>query len=221
VIKNIIWDFDNTLIPIDSERMLMSRVFFRNLFRGRIWWCISKSPWILAGGSLYLLGGDYKWVKRYIAKIYTGADMKDLLEIARGLGKRIPAENIAKVREAHKKRYKNYVISCGSTQPIKEMLKTAGILGYFDGVYANTIIVKKGKIEGYTYEVANKKAKLDLMKKLGLKSSQTMAIGDGKNEIDLFNNVAKSVVYGNHLGMMRIAKKRKWPVVSSMSEVKL
>ncbi|GEM_PF-4845941 len=221
MIKNIVWDFDKTLMPMQTERILMPLVFFDKLSRGHIWWCISRTPWIIIGLFLYLINSDYKFIKRCEARFYSGAQLKELITVAHDLGKRIPQENREKVREAYKKRYKNYVFSCGSTQPIKEMLRTAGILKYFKSVHANTLTVKNGVITGAKFEVPNSLGKKQMLKTLGIKASETLAVGDGEHELMLFETVAKPVVYGHHLRMVRIAMKNHWPIITSMRELKL
>lgn len=218
--KYILWDFDRTLIPIETESGMVFDTIKYFWKKGKYLIAINKFLQALHMAAAYGFGKE-NTVKRIAADVYSGLTLNDIKRFSKKYAKKIPKENIEKLKEAKKKKYKNYILSCGYTQTIEEILKSSGMRKYVDKVYANTFVTKNSRIIGSDFKFINSKKKLENAKKLKIDFSKAIAVGDGRHEIALFKLVGRPIVVAGKSSMERLARENNWEIVNSLSEVKL
>lgn len=133
--------------------------------------------------------------------------------------KKIPKSYVRLLKKAKKKGYRNYIISCGNTQVINDILSNVGILDCFEGVISNTLIFNKDIAVGTDYRVDSAKKTPLIMKELGIKGEESMVIGDGIYDIPMLREAAKPVLIGRKKMMIELGKQEGWIILDDLAEV--
>lgn len=219
--KYIFWDFDKTIIDLDTDIYSIKDLGLISLREGRVLSFFKKLFLALLAVTLYFSGIDYKIFKKYQTKIYYGSKLETLLKLTKTYARHVPSDNVKKVKEAKNKGYKNYIVSLSFVQQIEGILKNVGLEGYVDKVMANKFIVKNGTIVGCDFAVDNNDKKVEAIESLGVDLSKAMAIGDGKHDMPMLERVGYPVLLKGNKKLENMAKEKGWKVVNSLSEVKL
>jgi phosphoserine phosphatase len=140
---------------------------------------------------------DYdKLAQLVVYKLWKGKDAKPYFELVKS------REYIKGVKELFamikKKKLVSAIISGGSLPLIKRAQKDFGA----DYVFANELIIKDNKVDGYTPGVAvgkHRKAEIiiDLCKKLGIKLEEVIFIGDSSYDLEAFKIVGKAIAFNS------------------------
>ena len=219
--KYIFWDFDKTIIDLDTDVYSIKDLGLISLKEGKVLSFFKKLFLALVAVILYFSGADYKIFKKYQTKIYYGSRLETLLGFTKNYARHVSSENVKKVKEAKNKGYKNYIVSLSFTQQIEGILKNIGLEGYVDKVMANKFVVKNGIIVGCDFAVDNDYKKVEAIESLGVDLKKAIAVGDGKHDMPMLERVGCPILLEGNKRLVQIAKKRKWKVVDSLGEIKL
>ena len=142
----------------------------------------------------YLYNDYDKLAQEVVYKLWKGRDAKPFLDLVNS------REYIKGIKELfdfiRKKNWISAIISGGSYAVAKRVQKDFRV----DYVFANELIIKDGKVEGYDPEVnvgKEEKAEIikDLCKKIGVNLKQVIYIGDTDFDIAAFKIVGKAIAF--------------------------
>jgi phosphoserine phosphatase len=187
----IVYDFDGTLLPMepwDSEQeLLLARLEGLHPVSWRRWY-----GWLVAEGDRRgWLHGSFK---RHYQRLLRGLPEGFVDQLAARLAGRIPAEDREAVLALKRRGHRLLVVSCGTGDLSERILARCGLLACFDAVLANRFVFREGRIAGMRLEVPSGRAKLELVKSMGIDPADAIAVGDGATDLPLWQWAATAVV---------------------------
>jgi phosphoserine phosphatase len=202
----VIWDFDGTLIPFDSEQFLLETVALRGLRRlgARLFVYADRRGW--DPGALKVL---YGWCLRG-----TPIDAVELVshQIA---GQLTGAEGSA--LRALSARAQMAVLSCGTADLSRGTLHAAGLEDAFVSVEANALEVRDSRIRGIERQLYTPEAKVAAAARYGVPWKQIIAVGDGLTDLPLLDRVGLPILIAKGETAGHLAK-RKYQVVDTLGD---
>jgi len=173
----IVWDFDGTLLPLqpwDSEQeLLLARLAG-----------LPAASWKRWYGRCAVEADRRGWrpaafKRRYLA-VLRGAPRELLELVAARLAERIPAADRAAVRELAARGHRQLVASCGTADLSERILEGCGLRSCFEAVHSNRFLFAEGRIAGLRLEVGSGRAKLELVRGLGVDRAGAVAVAVGQ-----------------------------------------
>ncbi len=189
----IVWDFDGTLLPLapwDSEQELLlaraagfPRASWRRLY-GRLAVEADRRGWLLSS-----------FKRRYLA-LMRGTPRGFLDQVAARLARRIAAPDREAVRLLHERGHRQLVASCGTADMSERILALGDLRLCFEAVFGNRFVYQQERIAGMRLEVPSGRAKLEIVKSLGVAPEEAVAVGDGATDRPLWKWSAVPVLVG-------------------------
>jgi len=189
----IVYDFDGTLLPLgpwDSEQeLLLSRLESVRAAFWRRWY-----------GRLVVEADRRGWqprsFKRRYLRLLRGTPAGFLDQVALRLAARILPQERDAVLTLARRGHRLLIASCGTADLSERVLAICGILPCFEALFANRFVFQEGRISGMRLEVPSGRAKLEIVKSLGIDPAGTVAVGDGITDQPLWQWSAVPVVVG-------------------------
>jgi len=214
----IIWDFDGTLLPLtpyDSEQALM---------RFKLDDIDSRPPWIIRAVAWILILADRrqmlrKTFKQFYIQLMKGTPAAVMDQVGQRLSDSIPAEDRQAIARLKSLDYRMFVLSCGTADLSERTLQCAGLEGCFETIAGNRFKINNGLINGMTLHVPNPVDKVKWVKKMGLSSANTIAVGDGYTDIPLLDWAEKSVLVDRNGNKRTKYKHKDYRFISSTPEI--
>lgn len=110
------------------------------------------------------------------------------------------------IRTLKRMGYRTAVVSGGFVQVLEDLAEDLGL----DYVRANTLEIKDGKLTGnVTGQIVDRQAKAELLREFaadsGLQMHQTVAVGDGANDIDMLSAAGLGIAFNAKPALKEIA----------------
>ena len=179
----IIWDFDGTILPFDSEQALLLS--------------LSQEPRRKLGSVRAWMGRRLAWAdrhghlshsfKRLYVRCLRGLPVEALDTLARGLAEHISAEDRQAIREAHALGVQMMLVSCGTGDLSQRVLTAAGLADCFASIEANWFTYWEHLIEGMDLVIHEPEDKLEAIAALGIDVANSVAIGDGITDVPVLD----------------------------------
>lgn len=182
-VPDVVWDFDGTLLPFDSEQALLKRLSLSP--RTKLGWLRAIWGRILAWGDRTGLLGD-RFKTLYMGCL-RGLSTIDLDEAAAHLARRISSEDRVAVRRIAACSRRMVIISCGTGDLIERVLAAAKLADCFQAVEANWFTFWMGRVEGMDLGVHLAADKVAAAARLGVVWPRTVAIGDGLTDVPVLD----------------------------------
>jgi len=214
-LSDIIWDFDGTMLPFDTEQALL-----RSLWR---------QPQRKVGIAKALLGRLLAWAdernylegpfKRLYAFCLRGLPVTELDAVAEEIARHItPADRLA-IRALASAGKRMVVVSCGTGDLSQRVLQHAGVLDCFAALEANWFTFWQSRIEGIDLHIHLPSDKLAAVARLGIALAEAVAIGDGVTDIPLLDRAACGILVDRSGEKATWAIARGYRVVRSLGEI--
>jgi phosphoserine phosphatase len=182
----IIWDFDGTLVPndpYDSEQSLMLAMMKEAESNISLPMRMMAHIFIYADRKEFLRSG----FKRFFVRFMKGAHRIELDRIAKTQAEKMSAADREAVRVLREHARRMIVLSCGTADLCKRILKTAGLDDCFDTIEGNWFTFKNDRITGMTYNMKDPEDKMAYLQNNGFSPENTIAIGDGYTDIPMLD----------------------------------
>ena len=186
----VIWDFDGTILPFDSEQALLLS--------------LSSEPERKVGRINAWLGRGLAWAdrhgvlqrsfKRLYARCLRGLPVEELDALAHTLAEHIPDEDRQAIREAHDLGAPMMVVSCGTGDLSQRVLMAAGLAGCFVSIEANWFTYREHCIEGMAPVIHAPEDKLKAVAGLGIDLANAIAIGDGITDVPVLDRARHPIL---------------------------
>ena len=179
----IIWDFDGTLLPFDSEQaLLLSLSREPKHYMGQV-----KARWgrWLAWADRH--GYLARSFKRWYARCLRGLSVEALDAVAREAAQSISEGDRQAVRQMKEMDIPMVVVSCGTGDLGQRILLAAGLGDCFQDIEANWFTYWEHRIEGLDLVIHMPEDKLAAIRRLGIDLGQAMAIGDGLTDVPVLD----------------------------------
>ena len=213
--NHVIWDFDGTILPFDSEQVLL-----RSLL---------QNPGRKTGIVKALLGRVFAWAdrqgyaensfKRLYAFCLRGLSVKELDIQAKESARHISDEDRRAIRAIHDLGKRMAIISCGTGDLSQRILKAAGLWDCFDRVEANWFRFRDNQIEGIDVRIHLPGDKVQAAIRLGIPLRQAIAIGDGMTDIPLLDQAGKAILVDRSGRKAGLVAAHGYRVARSLAEV--
>ncbi len=213
--SDIIWDFDGTMVPFDSEQALLRS--------------LSQRPRRKLGVAKALFGRLLAWAdernyleglfKRLYAFCLRGLPVTELDAVAEEIARHItPADRLA-IRALANSGKRMVVVSCGTGDLSQRVLQHAGVLGCFAALEANWFTFWQNRIEGIDLHIHLPSDKLEAVARLGIDLADAVAIGDGVTDIPLLDRAACAILVDRNGKRATWAAARGYRVARSLAEI--
>ena len=202
----VIWDFDGTLIPFDSEQFLLEALALRGLRRLGAWLFVYADRRGWDPGALKVL---YGWCLRG-----TPTDALDLA--SHQIASHLAAADRDALRALSAK-VEMAVLSCGTADLSHGTLRAAGLEGAFARIEANWLQVRDGRVRGIERRVYTPEAKVAAAARYGIPWEQVIAVGDGLTDLPLLDRVGLPILIADDEKAARFAG-RGYRVVRTLGE---
>ncbi len=183
---DVIWDFDGTLLPYDSEQALL-----RSLLR---------HPRRKVGVAKALLAQALAWAdrrnlmersfKRWYVRCLRGLPMDELDRLARAVARDISAADRQALRDIRALGARMFVVSCGTGDLSQRILRAAGVGDGFLAIEANWFTFWGNRIEGMDLTIHLPADKLVAARGLGVSLHRAVMVGDGVTDQPLLDEAA-------------------------------
>jgi phosphoserine phosphatase len=206
----ILWDFDGTLIPFDSEQFTLESLF-RN----------GKGPVSARSlaARLFVHGDRRGWHPGLLKVLYGWCLRGVFLSRLDGVCDQIAAHISTPDREAlrrlrDRQGLRMVLLSCGTADLGERTLRAAGLEDCFDRVEANRLIAPRGCITGIERRIVDPRNKVDVALGYGVPWDRVVAVGDGLTDLPLLDCAGLPIL----IARVRRFDGRGYRVVSSLSE---
>jgi phosphoserine phosphatase len=181
---SIVWDFDGTILPNephDSEQSLLLHVM--NQTQKPFGWLKKR----YANAIIY--ADRHERLRRTFKKSYIwllkGTPSTALDDVCRDLAEKISTADRNVFCKLKENGYDMFVLSCGTTDLSRRVLKIGGLLNCFSLIEGNRFQFDEDRINGMELRLPDPKDKLHMMQKLNLSPVSTMVVGDGYTDLPL------------------------------------
>jgi phosphoserine phosphatase len=208
VYELLIWDFDGTLIPFDSEQYLLSSLSLARLraLGARLFVYADRHGWDPRGLKIL-----YAWCLRGVGLDVLG---RACAEIAGGI---VEADRVA-IRDLASRGLEMRVVSCGTTDLSWGALHAAGLSDCFSQVEANPFTMDHaGRIAGIERRVILPETKVKIVARSGVPWEQVVAVGDGLTDLPLLDRAGLAILIAGGRKAARHAG-REYQVVPTLSD---
>lgn len=214
-LTNVIWDFDGTILPFDSEQALLrslSREPEHKLGRLRALWGRA-----LAWGDAHQL--LERGFKRLYARCLRGLRLEELDALAGDLAQAIPLEDRLAMRALHARIPRMTVISCGTADLSERVIRAIGLADCFAGIQANHFTWRDGRIHDIALTIHMPQDKVAAAERAGIDLRRAVVIGDGITDVPLLDRAALAILVDRSGRKAEWAKGRGYRAVRSLVEV--
>jgi phosphoserine phosphatase len=203
----VLWDFDGTLIPFDSEQFLLDSLPLAGLraLGARLFVYADRHGWDPA-----MLKVLYGWCLRQVS-------LTALEDICARIGTSIPEAERSALRALATRGVDMQVLSCGTADLSRGVLRAAGLADCFSRVLANPLIARDGRIAGIERRIFLPETKVDLVAQYGIPWEQIIAVGDGITDLPLLDRVGLPILIAMGKRAARFAG-RGYRIVPSLAE---
>ena len=181
---HVIWDFDGTLIPFDSEQFLLETLPLRGL----------RS----LGARLFVYGDRQGWHPGMLKVLYgwclRGTPIAALDLICAQIAAFIGESDRAALRSLAACGPQMIVLSCGTVDLSRGTLRAAGLSDAFVRVEANRLATRNGQITGIERRFALPETKVDVAARHGVSWQKTIAVGDGLTDVPILDRAGLPVL---------------------------
>lgn len=214
-LTDIIWDFDGTILPFDSEQALLRSLLHQ--------------PQRKVGVAKALFGRLLAWAdernylegpfKRLYAFCLRGLPVTELDAVAEEIARQItPADRLA-IRTLASAGKGMVIVSCGTGDLSQRVLQCAGISDCFVALEANWFTFWQNYIEGIDLHIHLPHDKLEAVARLGIDFANAVAIGDGVTDMPLLDRAACAILVDRNGKKATWAATRGYRVARSLTEV--
>ena len=186
---DVVWDFDGTLLPYDSEQALL-----RSLLR---------HPWRV-GPHKALLAQALAWAdrrnlmersfKRWYVRCLRGLPAEALDALACRVAGDISDADRRAIAEIRALGARMFVVSCGTGDLSQRILQAAGVAEAFLAIEANWFTFWGDRIEGMDLSIHLPADKLAAARGLGVSLPHAVMVGDGVTDLPLLEEAAYPVL---------------------------
>jgi phosphoserine phosphatase len=163
--------------------------------------------------------GRLRSFKRRYLGLLRGTPEAFVDQVAARLAGRISPEDREAVLRLKERGHRLIVASCGTADLSERILARCGLLPSFEALYANRFVFERGRICGLRLEVPSGKAKLEIVKSLGIEPDTAVAVGDGFTDLPLWQWSAVPVVVGRNGRTPAGRWPESWRTVASCAAV--
>jgi len=212
-LRVVLWDFDGTLIPFDSEQFLLDT--------------LPLSGVKALGARLFVYADRQGWNPEMLKKLYgwclRGVSLEAIDDVCAQIAPHIAAADRTGLRGLAARGLEMQVLSCGTAQLSRGTLRAAGLDGCFARVVANPLIVRDGRVAGIERWVIAPQRKVEIVAKEGVPWEQIAAVGDGLTDLPLLDRAGLPILIasGDEAAEPRPAARyagRGYHIVPSLSE---
>jgi phosphoserine phosphatase len=211
----ILWDFDGTLLPYDSEQALL--LSLSDNHATKIGWL--KARW----GRALAWADNHGYLSRQFKDLYVrclrGLADVNLDALAREIAPDITADDRQAVERAHALGVPMYVVSCGTGDLSHRVLQASGLADRFVGIEANWFTYWEHRIEGMDLVIHSPEDKLAAAERLGVDLATVAAIGDGITDVPLLDRAGLPILLDTRGRHAELAARKGYRRAASLSEV--
>ncbi len=214
-LSTVIWDFDGTLLPFDTEQALLRDLASRSKGLSRL-----KRPlfWLI------ILGDQKGWFgPRSFKAVYLwclrGMTRTELTRLTRPHAVHIPQAGREAIRHLHRAGLRNVIISCGTRDIIASVLEGAELRDSFQAIRSNRLVFRRGRVADIIIEVPGPEDKIEMLTKEGIDPGTAAAVGDGYTDVPVLDLVAFPILLDRHGREAHRYAARGYRIVSALSEV--
>jgi phosphoserine phosphatase len=203
---HIIWDFDGTLIPFDSEQFLLETLPLRGL----------RST----GARLFVYGDRQGWHPGMLKVLYgwslRGTTLTALDRICAQIAAHIDESDRAALHSLAARGPQMTVLSCGTAALSRGTLRAAGLSDAFVRVEANRLFTQNGQITGIERRFALPETKVKVAARHGISWKETIVVGDGLTDVPILDRAGLPILIARGEKATRFAA-RGYEIVPSLS----
>jgi phosphoserine phosphatase len=203
----VVWDFDGTLIPFDSEQYLVETLPLPGLRR--------------LGARLFVYGDRQGWdpgkLKRLYAWCLCGTPTAALDPICAQIARRISPPDRDGLKALAAAGIDMKVLSCGTADMSRGTLRAAGLVKAFSGVQANNLLTRDGHITGIERQIYLPETKVEIAAQYGLPWNEIVAVGDGLTDLPLLDQAERGILIATGERAARYAD-RGYEIVPTLSQ---
>ena len=182
----IVWDFDGTILPntpFDSEQSLL---------RCRMEQADKPFGWFKKCFAKTIIYADQReWLRKGFKKSYIrllkGTSTAVLDKVCRNLANKISPADRNCLWKLKNDGHEMMVLSCGTADLSKRILKFAGVDDCFGLIEGNRFQFEQDRIVGMQLRLPDPEDKLAMIDKLNLSPQLTIVVGDGYTDLPLLN----------------------------------
>ena len=180
----ILWDFDGTLIPFDSEQFLLETLPLRGL----------KA----LGARLFVHGDRRGWDPGRLKVLYggclRGTPLAALDGICTQLAAHISPPDSEALRSLAGQNGQMRVLSCGTANLSQGTLRASGLEDCFARTEANWLSVHDGRIVGIERCIYQPEYKVEIAARYGVPWERVVAVGDGLTDLPLLDHAGLAIL---------------------------
>lgn len=215
-ITDIIWDFDGTILPFDSEQALLQSLLHR--YKRKVGLLKALLARAIAWGDRH--GYLEHSFKRWYLFCLRGLPVQELDIVCRALARYIPLQDRQAIRALRDSGRRMFLVSCGTGDLCQRVLEAAALGHCFLGIEANWFTFRDRRIEGLDLHIHLAKDKIRAANRLGLALGGAAVIGDGITDLPLLDRARLPILVDRGGRKVRLAKERGYRLVKSLPEVK-
>ncbi len=214
-LTDIIWDFDGTILPFDSEQALLRSLWQQRRHRAGVARALFGRLLAWADERNYLEGP----FKRLYAFCLHGLPVTELDTVAEEIAHHIvPAERLA-IRALARVGKRMVVVSCGTGDLSQRVLQCAGVSDCFVALEANWFTFWQNRITGIDLHIHLPHDKLEAVARLGIDLANAIVIGDGVTDMPLLDRAACAILVDRRGKKATWAATRGYRVARSLAEI--
>jgi phosphoserine phosphatase len=203
----VVWDFDGTLIPFDSEQYLLEALPLSGLRR--------------LAARLFVYGDRRGWdpgqLKRLYAWCLRGTPTSALDPICAQIAEHISQQDRDGLHALTANGFEMRVLSCGTADVGRGTLRAAGLAEVLVDVQANNLLIKEGHITGIERRIYMPETKVEIAAQYGVPWSKMIAVGDGLTDVPLLDRAGRGILIAARDRAARYAD-RGYEIVPTLSQ---
>jgi phosphoserine phosphatase len=179
-----VWDFDGTLIPFDSEQVLLQRLPLSGLRA--------------LGARLFVYGDRRGWDPGALKRLYgwclRGTSLLALEAVCAQIAASIAVPDRTAIGDLAAGGLRMALLSCGTADLSRGTLRAAGLDGAFRPIHANPLRTQEGRIAGIERRIVQPEIKVELVGAMGVPWERVIAVGDGLTDVPLLDRAGGAVL---------------------------
>jgi len=203
----VVWDFDGTLIPFDSEQYLLEAL------------PLSGMRWL--GARLFVYGDRQGWdpgqLKRLYAWCLRGIPTAALTAVCAQIAGHISSQDRDGLKALAADGIEMRVLSCGTADVSRGTLRAAGLAETFTDVQANNLLAENGHITGIERRIYMPETKVEIAAQYGVPWNEVVAVGDGLTDLPLLDRAGRGILIATRDRAARYAE-RGYEIVPTLSQ---
>jgi phosphoserine phosphatase len=203
----VVWDFDGTLIPFDSEQYLVETLPLPGLRR--------------LGARLFVYGDRQGWdpgkLKRLYAWCLRGTPTAALDPICAQIAEQVLPPDRDGLKALAAAGIDMKVLSCGTANMSRGTLCAAGLAEAFSSVQANNLLTRDGYITGIERRIYLPETKVEIAAQYGVSWDEVVAVGDGLTDLPLLDRAGRGILIASGEQAARYAD-QGYEIVPTLSQ---